>query len=173
MEYRETITLRDGRTCVLRNGTREDGKAQLDLFVLTHGQTDWLYTYPDETELTAEDEANYLQQKTDSTDEIELLADVDGRLVGSAGIEKVGSKEKARHRATFGISVDEAFWGQGIGSAMMRQMLDELRRAGYARASLSVQKENPALRLYERLGFEIIGDGEDETEWLMTIDLAQ
>ena len=54
----------------------------------------------------------------------------------------------------------------------MRQMLDELRKAGYARASLSVQKENPALRLYERLGFRIIGDGEDETEWMMVIDLA-
>ena len=50
---------------------------------------------------------------------------------------------------------------------MMRALLDELRDAGYARASLSVQKENPALRLYERLGFRIIGDGFDETEWLM------
>ena len=35
---------------------------------------------------------------------------------------------------------------------MMRRMLDELREIGYPRASLSVQKDNPALRLYERLG---------------------
>ena len=55
---------------------------------------------------------------------------------------------------------------------MMHVMLDELREAGYARASLSVQKENPALRLYERLGFRIVGDGADETEWLMVIDLS-
>jgi ribosomal protein S18 acetylase RimI-like enzyme len=54
---------------------------------------------------------------------------------------------------------------------MMRALLDELRDAGYVRASLSVQKENPALRLYERLGFQIIGDGFDETEWLMAKDL--
>ena len=53
----------------------------------------------------------------------------------------------------------------------LRDGYAELREAGYPRASLSVQKENPALRLYERLGFSIIGDGFDETEWLMTIDL--
>jgi GNAT superfamily N-acetyltransferase len=36
-----------------------------------------------------------------------------------------------------------------------------------------VQKENPALRLYERMGFRIIGDGCDETEWLMVCRLAR
>jgi len=34
----ETITLKDGRTCILRNGTVEDGKAVLDNFILTHEQ---------------------------------------------------------------------------------------------------------------------------------------
>ena len=40
MEYRETITLKDSRTCILRNGTEKDGKAVLDNFILTHEQTD-------------------------------------------------------------------------------------------------------------------------------------
>ena len=69
---------------------------------------------------------------------------------------------------SFSISLFKPYRGHGIGGAMMRQMLGELHEAGYGRASLSVQKENPALRLYERLGFRIVGDGFDETEWLMT-----
>ena len=73
---------------------------------------------------------------------------------------------------SFSISLYEQYRGQGMGTAMMRQMLDELRDAGYFHASLSVQKDNPALHLYERLGFQIIGDGADDTEWLMTIELA-
>lgn len=68
---------------------------------------------------------------------------------------------------SFSLSLYAPYRGRGIGSAMMRQMLGELREAGYPRASLSVQKENPAVRLYERLGFRIVGNGFDETEWLM------
>ena len=32
MTYQKTILLKDGRTCILRNGTAEDGKAVLDIF---------------------------------------------------------------------------------------------------------------------------------------------
>lgn len=68
---------------------------------------------------------------------------------------------------SFSISLYAPYRGRGIGSAMMEQMLEELRGAGYPRASLSVQKENPAVRLYKRLGFRIVGNGFNETEWLM------
>ena len=109
MEYHKTITLKDGRACTLRNGTAEDGQALLDIFNLTHAQTDYLLTYPEEHSYTAEDEAELLRRKTDSADEIELLAFVDGAIVGSAGVTCVARKEKVRHRAEFGISVDKAY----------------------------------------------------------------
>ena len=106
-------------------------------------------------------------------DDRALVADVDGHAVGTCWVrttDEYGHIDDAT--PSFSISLYEQYRGQGMGGAMMRQMLDELCDAGYARASLSVQKENPALRLYERLGFRIIGDGADETEWLMTIDLS-
>ena len=70
MQYHNIIILKDGRTCVLRNGTAEDGQALLDIFNLTHAQTDYLLTYPEEHSYTAEDEAELLRRKTDSVDEI-------------------------------------------------------------------------------------------------------
>ena len=48
MQFHKIITLKDGRTCTLRNGTAEDGQALLDFFNLTHAQTDYLLTYPEE-----------------------------------------------------------------------------------------------------------------------------
>ena len=42
MEYAKTVTLKDGRSCVIRNGTAADAQAVLDVFVLTHGQTEFL-----------------------------------------------------------------------------------------------------------------------------------
>ena len=74
MEYREEITLRDGRTCVLRHAAAADGEAMLDLFLRTHAETDFLLTYPEETTFTAQEEAAYLQGKAEQPDALELLA---------------------------------------------------------------------------------------------------
>ena len=108
MEYHKEITLRDGRRCVLRNGTAEDARAALASFNLTHEETDNLLTYPDEGGFTLEDEVGYLQGRAESDDEIEVLAEVGGAIVGSAGVGRVGSKEKLRHRAEFGIGIERA-----------------------------------------------------------------
>ena len=158
MEYNNTVTLKDGRACILRNGTASDGQALLDIFNLTHTQTDYLLTYPEEHSYTAEDEAELLRRKTDSVDEIELLAELDGKVVGSAGIGSVGRKEKIRHRAEFGISVDKAYWGLGIGRALTKACIECAKRAGYAQLELEVVAENrSAIGLYESVGFEEYG----------------
>ena len=46
--------------------------------------------------------------------------------------------------------------GRGIGTQLLRAMLDELRGRGFAAVSLSVQRANPAVRLYRRLGFRVV-----------------
>lgn len=51
------------------------------------------------------------------------------------------------------LSVCPAYRGAGIGTALLKGMLAALRDAGYKRVSLSVQKNNPAVRLYRRAGF--------------------
>ena len=154
MNYFNTVTLKDGRSCTLRNGTAEDGQALLDIFNLTHAQTDYLLSYPEESSYTARQEADFLKEKTDSADEIEVLAELEGKIVGSAGINCVGRREKTRHRAVFGISVDKACWGLGIGRALAEACVDCARRAGYTQLELEAVAENKAaLALYESLGF--------------------
>ena len=110
MKYQKTIQLKDGRVCTLRNGTEADGQALLELFLLTHAQTDYLLSYPDEVTFTAEQEEQFLREKAESENEVEILAELDGRLIGSAGVFAVRNAEKTRHRAGFGISVDKAYW---------------------------------------------------------------
>lgn len=154
MEYRETITLKDGRVCVLRNGTAADAEAVLRNFVLNHEQTDFLTTYPDEVRFTAEQEAKFLQTKADSPDEAELVAEVNGRIVGQAGIARLGRTDKVKHRADFGISIDEAYWSLGIGRALTRACVELAKQAGYLQLELQAVAENEhALALYESEGF--------------------
>lgn len=158
MTYDKEITLKDGRGCILRNGTEQDGQALLDFFLLAHEQTDNLLAYPDETRMTAEQEAAFLKERMESTDGIEILAEIGGVVVGSAGIGCVGKREKTRHRAEFGISVDKAYWGLGIGRALTEACIECAKAAGYAQLELEVVADNlSAIRLYESVGFTEYG----------------
>ena len=158
MKYHKTITLKDGRTCVLRSGTAEDAQAALDCFILAHAQTDELVSYPDEIRFTAEQEAAFLCARAESADECELLAVVDGCVAGLAGFQIVGREDKLKHRASFGISLDRAFWGLGIGRAMTRACIECARAAGYAQLELDVMADNErALALYRSEGFTEYG----------------
>lgn len=154
MQYDQRIILKDGRTCVLRNGTAQDGQAALDVFILAHTQTDYLLTYPNEITFTADEEAEYLQKKADSENEIEILAEVDGRIVGTAGIEQISPKVKLRHRCDFGISINKEYWGLGIGRALTDACIECARKAGYEQIELEVVADNDrAVMLYEKAGF--------------------
>ena len=158
MEYRKTVTLKSGGTCVIRNGAEQDARAVRDNFILTHGQTDFLTTYPEETSFTIEQEKSYLQKKKDSVREIELVAEVDGVIAGTAGVDALGSAEKTRHRASFGISIDQAWWGLGIGRAMTEVCIECARAAGYVQLELEVVAANDkAIRLYQSVGFTEYG----------------
>ena len=158
MKYYSTITLKDGRECTLRNGTAEDGAAVFENFNLTHGQTDYLLSYPDENSFTAEQEAEFLNKKTESENEIEILAVVDGKVVGTAGIEMVGAKYKVSHRAEFGISIDSKYWGLGIGRALTDACIRCARSAGYSQLELDVVGDNiKAVSLYKSVGFAEYG----------------
>ena len=158
MKYYQTIQLKDGRTCVLRNAVEADAQAALDCFRLAHAQTDYLLSYPDENTMTVEDEAQFLKKKAESVDEIELAAVLDGKIVGLAGVSRVGTRDKVKHRAEFGISVDKSFWGRGIGRALTNACIECAKKAGYAQLELGVVAENAAaITLYQSVGFTEYG----------------
>lgn len=63
------------------------------------------------------------------------------------------------------ISLLPAWRGKGIGSQLLRELLTEAA-AACQRVTIHVEKHNPALRLYHRLGFKPVSDA--GIYWLMT-----
>lgn len=158
MKYDQVISLRDGRECRLRNATGHDAQAVLDNYLLTHGETDYLLRYPDEASFNVAQEAEFLRAQEESDHQIHLVAMVDGRIAGTAGVNALGSQYKLRHRAEFGISVSREFWGLGIGRALTEVCIACARAAGYLQLELEVVGENArAISMYQRAGFVEFG----------------
>ena len=154
MEYHQVIRLKNGVECCLRNGVESDGQAVFDNFNLTHGETDYLLNYPDENAFDVMQESQFLKEKTESKNEMQIVAVVDNVVVGTAGIGAIGAKYKVRHRAEFGISVAKEFWGLGIGQALTTACIACARAAGYIQLELNVVAENTrAISMYEKNGF--------------------
>lgn len=60
------------------------------------------------------------------------------------------------------LSLYKEYRNQGIGTALMKQMLQHLKARGYKQTSLAVQKENYAVRMYKNVGFEIVAKLQEE-----------
>ncbi len=54
------------------------------------------------------------------------------------------------------MAIVPAYRGQGIGTTLLKELIAQVE-GRYAALSLSVDPENPAMRLYERLGFVVVG----------------
>ena len=99
-----------------------------------------------------------------------LVAECEGKAVGAAWSRIMNDYGHIENGVpSLAISLYKEYRGQGIGTELMRALLEELRAKGYAKASLSVQKANRASRLYRRLGFVTVG--ETDEEYLMIKDL--
>ncbi|HYD78508.1 MAG TPA: GNAT family N-acetyltransferase [Paucimonas sp.] len=84
-----------------------------------------------------------------------LVAVVDGRVVGLAGIHTIPHHPRRRHAAGIGMTVHDDWQGQGIGTALMRATVDMADKwLNLVRLELEVYTDNEAaIRLYERFGF--------------------
>lgn len=68
------------------------------------------------------------------------------------------------------ISTLKEYRNYGIGTALMKRMLAELKERGCKQTSLSVQKQNYAVNMYKKVGYQIVD--ENEEEYIMVCHLS-
>lgn len=99
-----------------------------------------------------------------------LVADFGGKVVGAVWTRIMNDYGHIDDDTpSFAISLYKDYRGQGIGTRLLTDMLELLKSEGYRQTSLSVQKENDAVRLYEFVGFRIVD--ENEQEYIMACEL--
>lgn len=99
-----------------------------------------------------------------------IVADDNGKVIGAVWtriMDDYGHVDD--DTPSFAISLYKEYRGQGIGTRMMKEMLALLKEKGYKQASLAVQKANYAVRMYEKVGFKIVD--ENDEEYIMVCEL--
>jgi putative acetyltransferase len=88
-----------------------------------------------------------------------LVGTIEGRIVGMVSVATFPNRPRRRHAGAIGISVDEKWQGKGVGRELMRAIVDFADNwLNLTRLELEVYADNePAIRLYERFGFEVEG----------------
>lgn len=133
---------------------------------------DFLYQaiyQPDTTNLAPKSIINkpelqvYIKDFGKQKDDYCFCAEVNNRIVGTVWVRTIngyGSIDDVT--VEFAISVFDEYQNMGIGTALMKKMLEHLKELNYPKASLAVQKENYAVRMYKKVGFEIACENEQE-----------
>ncbi len=112
----------------------------------------------------------YVKDFGKSTSDNCLVAVVDNKIVGAVWTRIMKDYGNIDDKTpSFAISLYKEYRGYGIGTELMKEMLSLLKERGYERASLAVQKENYAVKMYRKVGFEIVD--ENEQEYIMVCNL--
>ena len=118
---------------------------------------------PPRSIIEQEDLQVYVKDFGRRSDDHCLVAERDGKIVGAVWVRVMDDYGHVDDRTpSLAISLYKEYRNQGIGTALLGQMLELLRRNGYRRVSLSVQKANYAFRMYQKAGFETIADRGEE-----------
>ncbi|MBQ8199082.1 MAG: GNAT family N-acetyltransferase [Lachnospiraceae bacterium] len=100
-----------------------------------------------------------------------LVAEVNGAVVGAVWVRVMDDYGHVEDGVpSFAISLYKEYRGRGIGTAMMKRMLGELKSRGYKKASLAVQKANYAVKMYQNVGFKTVAENDEEYIMVCLLD---
>ena len=106
---------------------------------------------------TDEKRGRWLNDKLDAGYPI-LIAEIDGLVVGAAWAGPWRDKKAYADSAETTVVFDSAFTGEGTGTILYADLIDELRKLGFHRAYAIIALPNdPSIALHRKLGYTEIG----------------
>ncbi len=140
-----------------REAVANDARALLEYTRVVGGETDNLSFGKDTFNISEEREAKFIDRFYKSKKDIMLVACDGERIVANASLERK-RVERYSHRAELSITVLSKYWGRGIGSELMKMLIEFAKESGIEIIYLDVRADNERAKgLYRKFGFELIG----------------
>jgi RimJ/RimL family protein N-acetyltransferase len=182
LDVPKKTVLKNGKELIVRRPEPEDAKEIIDYLDLVGGESDNLTFGSGDMNFTEEQERSYIQKVNADENCLLLLGIADGEIVGICNID-ANPKKRMAHNAEVGITVRKSHWRQGIGEAL----LSELIAFAQAHKTISIVAlgvracNSGAIKLYEKLGFVECGvrkdffnlNGKYDDEILMDLHLRK
>jgi len=144
--------MKDGRSAILRTA-REDEAAEL-LQLVNEVGGEGIYIGTESLLLDVEEEREFIREATENPRKLLMVAEVDCKVVGIGSIFGGSFGEKDWHVGTLGMLIAKPYRELGLGTAMMRYLLNWARREGFEKIELEVFSTNQrAINLYHNFGF--------------------
>ena len=120
-------------------------------------------TAPEKSIINNPDIQVYIAGFGTKKDDCCVVAEVINKVVGAAWVRIMNDYGHIDDETpSLAISLYKEYRGLGLGTALMKKLLTILKNKGYHKTSLAVQKANYAVKMYQNVGYEIVGENEQE-----------
>ncbi len=152
------IQLKSGQLLVLRKPIIEDAEKMVDYLNIVGGESENLLFGKGEFRLTVEQEMEHINRVSNDANTLMILGIIDNNIVSVAQIS-IPNRKRIAHNSEVSISVKKDYWGNGIGSAVMEELIRFAKEHSIIKnISLGVKvSNNNAIRMYEKFGFKKVG----------------
>ena len=146
---------------IYREAEPSDAGKFLEYCKTVGGETDNLTFGAEGIPFSISQEADFIRKYSGNPDSVMLVAFDEGELIGTGAVSVVSGRERFAHRREIAISVRKDYWGNGVGSNLMKLLIDFCKKTGAEALELEVRSDNErAIALYKKFGFEKIGCNE-------------
>lgn len=141
---------------VIRKILPEEAEKLIEYTRIIGSETDNLTYGSEGINCSINEETNFIEKINSSNKSIMICAFENDKIVGCANLVKF--ERRMSHRGEIGISVLKEYWGNNIGSMLMKKIIEFAKESGIEIINLEVRKDNErAIKLYEKYNFKHIG----------------
>ena len=148
------LILGNGDSLVIREANGSDANKILEYVNTISSESDFLTFGQGEFIKSIEQEEKHLANSFKQNNAIYIIAKIDDKIVGSLNFS-AGTRPRIAHTGEFGVSVLKEYWKNGIGTELIRYLIEWSKQLGLIRKiNLMVRNDNfPAIHVYKKLGF--------------------
>jgi RimJ/RimL family protein N-acetyltransferase len=148
------LILRNGHTVIIRKACKSDAKAMLEYINAISRESEFLTFGEGEFDKTVEQEESFIDSISKQNNALFIIAEIEGKIVGNLNFSG-GGRPRITHTGEFGVSVLKEFWGQSVGTELIKYLIEFSKQSRIIRKiNLRVRSDNySAIHVYKKLGF--------------------